>query len=348
MFKDAEDDQAFAKIGVMGLQGSGKTYTSAHLALGLVNLMKERNIAGHDKPVMFLDTESGSKWVKKYFANAGIGFKTRKTRAFVDLVPAIKEAERNGSVLIIDSITHFWRELCDSYKQKKNRTKLRFNDYDWIKGEWYKFSLAFLNSNVHIILCGREGFTYDFSEDEDGDKELIKTGVKMKAEGETGYEPSLLIHMEQVKNTKTGEIYNEATILKDRSNTLNGKKFKNPVFENFMSHINDLNLGGAHFGIDESATSAHVVPEGKNSGISARRERDITLDEIQTLLTKYYPSQSKEDKLKKISLLENHFGTNSWERIKTFELTVLQNGRDKLKAELSGALIDSVNDDIPQ
>ena len=87
----------------------------------------------HDRPALFLDTETGSDWITPLFNEEGIELHTAKTRAFVDLVPAIQEAEKNGSVLIIDSITHFWTELTESYAKKKNRRYgLQFQDWAWL------------------------------------------------------------------------------------------------------------------------------------------------------------------------------------------------------------------------
>ena len=121
IFKKAEITQAYLKAGVMGFAGSGKTFTASHIAIGLVQRMRELGLNGAENPVMFLDTETGSDWVKYIFDVNGIELFTAKTRAFIDLVPAVKEAENSGSVLIIDSISHFWRELTESYADKKKR-----------------------------------------------------------------------------------------------------------------------------------------------------------------------------------------------------------------------------------
>jgi hypothetical protein len=53
------------------------------------------------------------------FDRAGIALHTAKTRAFTDLLAAIPEAETHGSVLIVDSLTHFWVELCETYSARK-------------------------------------------------------------------------------------------------------------------------------------------------------------------------------------------------------------------------------------
>ena len=55
----------------------------------------------------------------------------------------------------------------------------------------------YLNSPLHIVLCGRAGFDWDFNETEGDDgsikKELVKTGVKMRVESQFGFEPAQLL-----------------------------------------------------------------------------------------------------------------------------------------------------------
>lgn len=96
LFQRATNTQAFLKAGIMGFAGDGKTYTASELAIGLVLLMRQRGLEMGDKPVMFLDTETGSDWVKPRFDAENIELYTAKTRAFVDLLAAVKEAEQSG------------------------------------------------------------------------------------------------------------------------------------------------------------------------------------------------------------------------------------------------------------
>ena len=64
-----------------------------------------------------------------------------------------------------------------------------------LKAMWREFTDRYVNSKLHVIMRGRAGYIWDDVEDEEGVKELKKVGTKMKAEVETGYEPSLLIEM---------------------------------------------------------------------------------------------------------------------------------------------------------
>lgn len=338
IFKPATNSQAYLKAGFMGFAGDGKTFTATQLAIGLVELMRERGLDIGDRPAYFLDTETGSDWVKPQFDAAGIELRTAKTRAFVDLMTAIAEAEQNASVLLIDSISHFWRDLTESYAARKRRTHgLQFQDWAWLKQEWGRFTDAFVNSKCHIILCGRAGYEYDFFEQEGGKKELQKTGVKMKAETETGYEPSILVLMSKHRSMETGEVWREGSILKDRANIIDGKTFKNPTFEDFRPHIDFLNLGGEHIGVDTSRNSQELVtPDGKPKWQHDKEQKEIALDEIVELLKKHHGGQTKDAQNARGDVLEQIFSTRSWKRVETLPRDKIEAGRNALWLQLEG------------
>ena len=327
LFSKAEVSTSFLKMGMMGFAGSGKTYTATSVAIGL------HKLAGSTKPIFFLDTEQGSDWVKPRIEAAGIQLFTAKTRAFRDLLEAIPEAEANGALLLVDSLTHFWVELTDAYMRAKKRTRLQFDDWAFLKAEWRKFTDLFINSNLHVIVCGRAGFEYDYSIDEEtGKKNLEKTGIKMKAEGEMGYEPSLLVLMEREMEMETKTNKHFAKVLKDRSTLLDGKEFPDPTFEHFLPHIQCLNLGGKQMGIDTSRNSVGMIPADVRD--NRHTQRLIVLDEIETLLVSHYPSTSAADKKRKIELIREHFGTVWTEVEKLMPLEALRHGYDSLHLAL--------------
>lgn len=339
LFKPATNTQCYLKAGILGFAGSGKTRTASNLSIGLYNILKERDLKPN--PVFFLDTETGSDWMIPRFNEAGIPLETAKTRAFVDLMTAVKEAQKEASILIIDSVSHFWKEIMDTYLRKKSERmgkkihRMEFPDWAVIKSEWAAFTDAYVNSQLHIVMCGRAGYEYDYFENDDGKKELEKTGIKMKAETELGFEPSLLILMEREMDMDTKTVYRTAKILKDRSDTIDGKEFKNPTFQSFLPHVNWLNLGGVHVGVDTSRTSDGLIgSDGKTDYEREMKEKDITLDEIQSALVNAYPGTGKEEKKAKTDLLQKHFGSMSWERIKTMKLGALKEGYQNLIRDL--------------
>ena len=333
LFTKAEVTSAFLKAGMMGFAGSGKTFTATSVAIGLVNHMRELGVAYANRPIFFLDTETGSDWVKPRIERAGIELFTAKTRAFADLLKAVPEAEGNASLLLVDSLTHFWIELTDAYMRTKKRTRLQFDDWAYLKAEWRKFTDLFVNSNLHIIVCGRAGFEYDYTtDDETGRKNLEKTGIKMKAEGEMGYEPSLLVLMERRMDMATKTDMHFAKVIKDRSTLLDGKEFADPTFADFMPHIDCLNLGGKQLGVDASRTSDHMIP--RDARDNRRTQRKIVLAEIEDLLTLHYPSTAAKEKAAKIALLRKHFNATWTELEEVGSLELLQSGYDSLHREL--------------
>src|SRR5260370_539111 len=214
-----------------------------HPIIGLYKYMQSKGIDCTSKPVAFFDTETGSDWLIPDFAQAGVPLIVAKRRSFADLLAVMKEAEAGASVLIIDSITHPWRELCESYMRKKQRTFLGMDDWGYLKGEhgWAKFTDLFVNSKLHIIMCGRAGYEFEDYKDDNGKRQIEKVGTKMKTEGETGFEPSLLVLMEQVEDLRTGKVKHRATVQKDRSTLLDGEQIDNPDFKDFLPHIERLN-----------------------------------------------------------------------------------------------------------
>lgn len=337
LFKKAENTSAYAKVGLLGFAGGGKSYTASHIATGLVGLMRRAGLDAGLRPVYFLDTETGADWVEPIFRDEGIDLHTAKTRAFFDLLAAIREAEQGASVLIVDSISHFWRELCDTYLKTKKRKRLEFQDWSVLKAEWGRFTDLFVNSGVHIVMCGRAGFEYDYFEDSDGKKQLEKTGIKMKAETETGYEPSLLVLMERRMDMETRKVYRVGHVLKDRAARLDGKEFKNPKFKDFLPHFQALNFGGQQLGVDTTRDSGELFDSnGDSDWRREAREKDIALDEIMEVLVKYYPGQTAEAKKAKADLLERFGGTRSWERIKALRPAEVIDLRNRLWEWLEG------------
>jgi hypothetical protein len=349
LFTKAESSSAFLKMGIMGFAGSGKTYTATSIAIGLHKLAAVR------KPIFFIDTETGSDWVKPRIEAAGIELFTAKTRAFRDLLEAVPEAEDGSSLLLVDSLTHFWVELTDSYMKKKNRTRLQFEDWAYLKAEWRKFTDLFVNSRLHVIVCGRAGFEYDYQVDEETEKKnLVKTGVKMKAEGEMGYEPSLLVLMEREMDMATKTNKHIAKVIKDRATLLDGKEFPDPAFECFLPHIQCLNLGGQHMGVDTSRTSAGIIPADVRD--NRRTQRKIVLAEIEDLLVTHHPSTGAADKKAKIELLKTHFKASWVEIEEVMPLEQLRTGYDTLHFTLEGKysryhqerLAEQINDELPE
>jgi hypothetical protein len=348
LLREATDDAALAKVGIMGLQGSGKTFTSTLIAIGL-----HKHI-GSKKPVAFLSTEPGVDYVKHKFTAAGVKLLVAKTKSFVDALTFMDEAERASDIFIIDSATHLWVELCASHLRKINSnrrqpiTKLEFQHWAEVKSVWSRFTDRFLDVKCHAIVCGRLGYVYEFQkEDEDSKKELVKVATKMKAEGEFGYEPSLLIEMDKIqtgpnlgpsKKAGTAErlVRVRAFVHKDRFDTIDGMMFEDPTFENFLPHFSMLHIGGAHVVEDPGKSSEGLFSaEGNGEWTREKRARERWCEEIAGLFTMYKPGQTASEKAEKAKLLQEVFGTTAWTAIQNTRSDAIRAGYYALKAKVA-------------
>lgn len=340
MLKPAQNRMAYAKVGIYGSAGSGKTRTATEIALGI------QKAIGSTKPIAAFDTEPAFGFVLPLYQKAGVELLVAdESRALIDLMQFMDEAEAHCDVAIIDSITHVWRDAQDSYLKRMNESRKRYNKkplaalefQHWrpIKAAWAEFTDRFLSSKLHVIVCGRAGTIYEYQDKDDGSgkKELISTGTKMATEKELGYEPSLLVEM--IMDRSDGRTRNVALVQKDRSDTINGAELVMPTFNSFLPHFNALNIGGQHFGSMDQRDSQGLFPEANESGWDMEsRRRTILSEEIAELMKKHYPSQTVEDKQKRADLLEMHFDTRSWTAVETMHSDILKSALDSMRLRL--------------
>jgi hypothetical protein len=356
LLKPAKNKMAFAKVGLYGTAGSGKTRTAAEIAIGLAKAI------GSTKPVAGFDTEPAFSFILPLFQKAGLELLVSdESRALSDLMKFMDEAEKVSDIVIIDSITHVWRDAQESYLKRLNETRkrsgkkplyaLEFQHWRPIKQAWGEFTDRFLSSKMHVIVCGRAGNVYEYQDKDDGTgkKELITTGTRMATEKELGYEPSLLIEM--LADRQDGKIVNVALVQKDRSDALNGKEIQYPNYKRLEAHFKALNIGGEHFESMEKRDSTEMFPDADESGWDREsRLRTIYSEEIAELMKKHYPSQSVEDKQKRAELLEMFFDTRSWTAVENMRSEVLQSGLGAMRERLEPKpeVPVEVLEDLPQ
>lgn len=340
--KKAENKIAFGKVGIYGPSASGKTYTSAKIAIGLHQTFDLK------KPIAMFDTEPAASFIIPLFEEAGIEFLVcDNTRSLEDLMAFVDKAEKDCSIAIVDSITHVWREAQKAYLDATNKKlrsqgrreiySLEFHHWGPIKAQWGKFTERFLTSKLHMIVCGRAGTSYEYRENEQTSKmELITTGTKMATEKELAYEPSLLIEM--VRKQINNELMIEAIVEKDRSNQINGKRFEFPSYDNFSPHFESLNIGGKHFETVNSGTSEGLF-EGQTDGdgfANEKRQREIWADEIKSLLIdRGLGGQSADAKAIKGKIFFEVFNSRGWTAVESKPSVKLKEGFDKIETILN-------------
>lgn len=395
ILKPAETTQACAKINISGFSGAGKTFAAVQIARGILERM------GSKKPLGFFDTETGSDFFIERLKALGISMLQAKTRAFSDLIDGLREAQKLCDVVIIDSATHYWRELTESYMQSKAMQILMkkkvidsiekaeesakndsdyaawlddqireykpkttaFSDWNYLKGEWGIFTDFFVNSPIHMIVCGRGGYEYDYLQNEDGKWELRKTGTKMKAEAEFGFEPSLVLECERLRKSQLFEdpklkgFLHRITVLKDRWSVMNGAELdfdpeangdggENPVFTSLLPHIELLNLGGEQLGVDVTRNSSSRFKNGNGEWERIKKDREILLEEIQGVMVEQFPGQSKEEKTAKVQILFDVFGTRAWASVETKPVPELRAGLRTMVNKINELRVEAELDEL--
>lgn len=339
-FSDLDNTKPYLKIAFEGFAGCGKTYTQALLALGLHKRI------GSTKPIAIFDTEEAAKFLAPFFRDAGIKVLHKRSRSLADLKETMRRG-RDGAfdILMIDSITHVWENFLHSYQEQKKRTRLQFEDWGVIKPAWKKeFSEPFVRDPFHALMTGRAGYEYEDEKDENGKRQIYKSGIKMKVEGETAYEPDILVLMSRFEELIADhkEVWREATIIKDRSTLIDGKTFRNPTYESFRPAIERILQDAVKRDAAPERNAADLV-QTEDDRRAWAKERDIALEEIEGYLTSVFPGQSAEAKKARVDSMDRAFGTRSWTAIQAKASHELRAGLERIKNYVAEQLAQSAS-----
>ena len=318
-FTLATKEIGYVKGSLYGPPGTGKTTVMAMLLLYLSKTYH------NSAPVAWLASEKGVDFVLDFFKQEGVPLLVSRSRSFVDLRSAARDAREAGCCAVgVDSITHFWQELfSEGMKQKGPRLQKIMR----IKEEWAPFSQDFQDSPVHFLVTGRLGFNWDEAEvqnEQTGEitKEVSRGGTKIKAEGDFGHEPDLEIEMSAVedpdfmrwekvrgRNRKTfkSQMIHVATLKKSRVWALNGKAFSwkdqpgyklgyyKQVGECFAPHFEQINIGGSHNVMPASASSSILfTPGSEQSAVEYQIKRTIALEKWDATMNAIAGGQTKD------------------------------------------------------
>lgn len=328
MFKKLENTRPFIKMAFQGFAGDGKTFTAVQCAIGLHKQI------GSKKPIAIFDTEKASKALVGVFADAGIECVVDdEHRSLKALNEAIAWCENGGSdILVIDSITHVWEEFLQAYKTQKRRDRLEFQDWGIIKPQWKnQFSTPFVKAQVHIFFTGRAGYEYESEKNDQGKREIVKSGIKMKAETETAFEPDILVLMEKEQDIlgEVKRVFRNATVLKDRTTKIDGKTFANPTYKDFKPAFDVLLSGTAK--PDMMAEIKDTFAENEERGYAWKKEREILIAEIEKTFDYMKFGTAQADKQLKAAILNNIFGSVSTDALEAKTNEQLKKGEGILK-----------------
>jgi hypothetical protein len=339
-FRKAKAEQAALKMGMYGPPGAGKTFTALLLAEGLA--------AATGKRIAYVDTEHGTDFYCKAVPSRDVhpeafDFDALYTRSLTETLAAVKSVKPDEyGVVVLDSMTHLWEAAIAAYNGPKTRAgTIPMQAWGRIKKPYKDLMAYLLSSPLHVIICGRQGAEYETDEETD---ELKAVGYKMKAEGETPYEPHILIRMEAIKPRKTGE---KATIIayaeKDRTGVLSGRTFANPTFQTLCAPLLHL-LGDTQAQINTADETAALDAEKLAEQERARQASSAT--HLKTFSARIQLA-ADEKALKSI-------GKEITPQVKAqmvpADVAALRDAYQRREDELKGKAVDSpatVDDDVP-
>ena len=326
-----------------------------------------------DVPISLFDTENGAVYLAPLIKQlTGSKPLVKKATSFGDLIRWTEQIEKIGAIGIVDSITHPWVEFMDTWLREKNAAlerakklpvkRLEMFDIMAIKAQWnHRWADFYKKSPLHLIVSGRAGWDWEFElNEETNKKELRKTGVKMKTEGDFGFEPSLLVEMERNQDI-TGDhtkIVRVANILGDRFGVIDAKQFTfisldkkgtpaqilaalekelQAVHNAFKPHLAMLSPG-VHSDVSTAPTELLFDEKGDAEWQREKRERTILAEEIQAEIVSAMPGQSAVEKKEKTDIVLQCFGTRSWTAVENMNSRELRRGLGELRGILLARL----------
>lgn len=366
-FKPATKEVGFVKGSMFGPKGTGKTTL---LAMLLIHLSKTYH---NSAPVAWLASEKGVDFVLDIFKAEGVPLLLNRSRSFLDLRAASKDALKAGACAVgVDSVSHFWQDL---FTEGMKANGPRLARIGRIKEEWAPFAQDFQDSNIHYLVTGRMGFIWDevemLNERGEMEKELSKGGTKIKAEGDFGHEPDLEIETAQMddpdlvrfdkvrgrarRNFKSQMIH-VATVKKCRVWALNGQAFTwkdqpnykvgyyQQVAKSFQPYFDSIQIGGGHaVAHSDRGDSSVLFDSGGESSVHAEHiQRKCFLEELDNELSHCFPGgekRSKIDAMNRNLTLEFLNGYSSWTRMEE-EVPTISLRRNVLITKALRARID--------
>jgi len=156
----------------------------------------------------------------------------------------------------------------------------------------------------------------------------------------------LLLEMERVRKDDDKGWINRCYVLKDRTDTMNGKVIDYPKFNNFTSVIASLNIGGEHVGVDTTRNSEDMFDDPDYSYAERKKQRDIALEELQEVLVEHdLAGSAAAVQKKRIEILKEVFGTSAKTYIENMPADKIRAGIEQIKDKFNAESVASVTDE---
>jgi hypothetical protein len=205
-FIEAERTQLCLRCALFGPSGSGKTMTALRMAKGIAEKMGVR--------FAVIDTEARS--ASKYADRYKFVVENLENKTIDGYITAMHEACDAGyKVLVIDSLSHAWRELTDEVDRitQASQSKNSFLSWAKVNPKQKRLVEAILNFPGHIIatMCSRTEWVIG---EKNGKNAPEKLGLTPEQGKGIEYEFDLLIELNQqhqavVTKDRTGKFQDE-------------------------------------------------------------------------------------------------------------------------------------------
>jgi hypothetical protein len=282
-FEQAKRTDLYVRCALFGPSGSGKTMTALRMAKGIADRM--------GVPFAVIDTEARS--ASKYADRFRFTVDNLQKKTVDDYIASMKECVRLGyKVLVIDSLTHAWRELTDEVDRiaEKSTSKNSFSPWAKVNPKQKRFIEAILDFPGHIIATMRSSTEWVIG-DKNGKSVPEKIGLKPEQGKGIEFEFDLLVELDQK---------HQGTVTKDRTGKFQDETIDKPG-EEFGAALYDWLSSGTKVpslvlpvssgpapetGVPvkpaaKAEAAAKVKPAGKTPG----GQRDVLLAEIGQIIT---------------------------------------------------------------
>ena len=329
---------SYLKCSIDGVNGSGKSGTSARLAVGISKELC------NSAPVLAFDSEERWRFYKPtIFDVEKVPLIIVPGTSLKALQKALATAEAEDCCVFIgDQLTTPWMEGIKAFAYENGN--LPFDRRQQLMNEWDVIVRKFRYGQFHAICCGRLGYHWENVEDEDGNLKLIQGDSKFNAGGGSnfGYEADLELEIRRrkrrilpsIKNllSRRLEVEHVCEVVKDAAaGILNGQSFTFPTSEgvykagdykpvlkafrpylDFMAQISPPQPSG------QNSSSRELIVSGKTAWAHDQDDRKHLLEELDATLTFCFPGGEKRSKLDAMFrnlALEALNGYISWSRM---------------------------------
>ncbi|HEY9354081.1 MAG TPA: ATP-binding protein [Nocardioides sp.] len=251
-FAPATREKAKARFALMGVSGSGKTWTGLRLTHGL----SER--------FAVIDTERGA--ASKYAGINGVTFDTLQLHNYDprNLIGALAAAASGGyEAVLVDSLSHFWSGTDGTLEQVDKAAKARYGNNSfggWKEGTPLQNAMvdALLSYPGHVVATMRAHTEWSLQTNANGRKEPVRLGTRPEQRKGVEYEFDVVAQM---------DTDNRLTVIKSRCPQLHALVVERPdgvdIAKTLLGWLND---GAA--GIDPAAYIDRATAD------------DVTFDEL--------------------------------------------------------------------